>query len=93
MERFYNLYNHLVARYILMISIAKCLIDSNVASRLNKGTSAGLKIYREYVRKCNVKYKEYYVLKCDISKFFYNIDHDILKEKLVLNRKTRIYKI
>ena len=74
--------NHLVARYILMPSIAKCLIDSNVASRLNKGTSAGLKIYREYVRKCNVKYKEYYVLKCDISKFFYNIDHDILKEKL-----------
>lgn len=41
MERFYNLYNHLVARYILMLSIAKCLIDSNVASRLNKGTSAG----------------------------------------------------
>ena len=41
--------NHLVARYILMPSIAKCLIDSNVASRLNKGTSAGLKIYKEYI--------------------------------------------
>lgn len=78
--------NHLVARYILMPSIAKCLIDSNVASRLNKGTSAGLKIYREYVRKCNVKYKEYLKICLELIKKF------LEKEKLVLNRKTRIYK-
>lgn len=62
--------NHLVARYILMPSIAKCLIDSNVASRLNKGTSAGLKIYREYVRKCNVKYKEYLKICLELIKNF-----------------------
>lgn len=78
--------NHLVARYILIPSIAKCLIDSNVASRLNKGTSAGLKIYREYVRKCNLKYKEYLKICLELIKKF------LEKEKLVLNRKTRIYK-
>ncbi len=31
---------------------------------------------------CKVKYKTYYILKCDISKFFASINHDILKEKL-----------
>lgn len=33
-------------------------------------------------RICKVKYKTYYILKCDISKFFASIDHDILKKKL-----------
>ena len=46
------------------------------------GTRAGLSYAKEYNRICKVKYKEYYILKCDISGFFANIDHDILKEKL-----------
>lgn len=46
------------------------------------GTRAGLAYAKEYNRICKVKYKEYYILKCDISGFFANIDHDILKEKL-----------
>lgn len=74
--------NHLVARYILLPSVEKGLIDSNVASRLNKGTSYGIKIFKDFKRKCDIKYKRYYILKCDISKFFYSIDQDILKEKL-----------
>ena len=74
--------NHLVSRYILMPSLISCLVDANVASRVDKGTGKGLEIYQKYKRTCDVKYKNYYILKCDISKFFYNIDHDILKEKL-----------
>ena len=35
-----------------------------------------------YRNKCNIKYNHYYVLKCDIKKFFASINHDILKEKL-----------
>ncbi len=33
-------------------------------------------------RICKLKYGTYYILKCDISKFFASIDHDILKSKL-----------
>ena len=30
----------------------------------------------------NKKYGKFYILKLDISKYFYNIDHDILKSML-----------
>jgi hypothetical protein len=62
--------NHLVARYILYPAILPCLLDVNVASRKNLGTSAGLRLVKEYRRICKIKYGTYYVLKCDISKFF-----------------------
>ncbi len=74
--------NHLVARYILMPTISKCLIDANVASRPQKGTSAGLKYYYNFRRCCDIKYGKYYILKCDIKKFFQSINHDLLKRKL-----------
>ena len=74
--------NHLVARNILYPAILPCLLDVNVASRKNLGTSAGLKYATEYRRICKVKYGTYYILKCDVSKFFNNIDHDILKCKI-----------
>lgn len=73
--------NHLVARYILYPAILPCLLDVNVASRKGLGTAAGLKIAQEFNRKCKVKYGSYYILKCDISKFFSSINHEILKEK------------
>lgn len=58
------------------------LIDQNVASRSNMGTKKGLELYQKFRKTCNVKYNEYYILKCDISKFFASINHDILKNKL-----------
>lgn len=74
--------NHLVARYILYPALLPCLIDTNVASRKNMGTKAGIEYEQKFIRKCNIRFKKYYILKCDISKFFASIDHDILKEKL-----------
>ena len=74
--------NHLVARYILYPVLLPCLLDINVASRKNMGTEKGLYYYREFFRKSKIKYKNFYVLKCDISKFFASIDHNILKQKL-----------
>ena len=53
------------------------------------GTKAGLEYVKEYLRKCKVKYGKYYILKCDISKFFASIDHDILKEKLLRKIKDK----
>ena len=46
------------------------------------GTSKGLKLASNFHRICKIKYKKYYILKADVSKFFASIDHDILKEKL-----------
>ena len=77
-----KLVNHLVARYILYPSILPCLIDENVASRKNMGTNKGIKLANKYRKICNIKYKRYYILKCDISKFFASIDNYKLKEKL-----------
>ncbi len=90
--------NHLVSRYILYPAILPCLIDTNVASRKGLGTSAGLRIANEYRRQCKVKYGTYYILKCDVSKFFFSIDHDILKAKIEKRIKDKealeiIYKI
>lgn len=74
--------NHLVARYILYPALIPCLLDVNVASRKNMGTSKGIELQQNFKRKLDINYKNYYILKCDISKFFSNINHDILKEKL-----------
>ena len=74
--------NHLVARFILYPAILPCLLDVNVASRKNMGTHRGVELALKFHNKCKIKYGTYYILKCDVSKFFSNIDHDILKEKL-----------
>ncbi len=74
--------NHLVARYILYPVILPCLLDVNVASRKGLGTSEGIRLVNKFHTLCKIKYQKYYILKCDISKFFASIDHDILKNKL-----------
>lgn len=74
--------NHLVSRYILHPAILPCLIDANVASRTGMGTNKGLSLFYKFQNTCNIKYGSYYILKCDISKFFASINHDIIKEKL-----------
>lgn len=81
--------NHLVARYILYPAILPCLLDVNVASRKNMGTSKGLELATIYHKECKRKYGKYYILKCDISKFFASIDHDILKQKILRRIKDK----
>ena len=69
------------------LAILPCLLDVNVASRKGLGTSEGIRLAMNFHRICKVKYKTYYILKCDISKFFASIDHDILKKKLEFHFK------
>ena len=88
MNMYDKIINHLVSEYILLPTIVLCLIDSNVASRKDKGTSYGIKLYYKYRQIYDTKYgkNNYYLLKLDIKKFFENINHEILKKIL----RTRI---
>ena len=74
--------NHLIARQILYPAILPVLLDFNVASRKDMGMRKGLELYQKCRHYFSNKYKHYYILKCDISKFFASIDHELLKKKL-----------
>ena len=81
--------NHLVSRYILYPALIPCLIPENVASIKGKGTKAGLAYREKFERKSKIKYGTYYILKCDISKFFASIDKNILKQKVAKRIKDK----
>lgn len=72
--------NHLVAKYFLVDVFDKTFINNNCATRKGKGSHYGLKLF-----KSKNKYDKFYILKFDISKYFYNIDHEITKQ-LISNR-------
>lgn len=74
--------NHLLSHYVLIPSLDKKLIDMNVATRKNRGTKMGMYYFKKYVNRLKENHDKIYVLKCDISKYFYNIDHEILLDKL-----------
>ncbi len=77
-----KLINHLVSFYILKPSLESCLIDTNVATGENKDSGYAIHLLKKYLHKMNQKYKHFYILKFDASKYFYRIDHDVLKELL-----------
>ena len=53
-------------------------IYTNCACIENKGTLFSVNITQKYMRKMKRLNNDYYVLKCDVKKYFYNIDKDIL---------------
>lgn len=75
---FDKIVNQMISYYILLPSM-NCLIDSNIATRKGKGSGYGYKLFDRYINSIN---GDVYVLRIDISKYFYNIDHDILFSKL-----------
>ena len=72
---FDKIYNHLVSNLILS-KLDKYLINSNTASRVNKGINYSRYLLLKYLIK--VKENDFYILKFDIKKYFFNIDHVIL---------------
>lgn len=74
--------NHFISKYYLLPYLDNKLIDANVATRVNKGTSYANKLMVKYINNLRMidKNKDIYVLKIDISKYFYNINHNVLIE-------------
>lgn len=74
-----KLINHVVADKILLPALDNCLIDMNIATRIGRGTHYGIRKIKQSLRELS---GEIYALKFDISKYFYNIDHEVLYDLL-----------
>lgn len=63
--------------------LSKTFIYDNYASQKGKGTHFGLDRLKSFMQRY---YRQFgadgWVLKCDISKYFYRINHDVLKSQL-----------
>lgn len=84
--------NHYIARFILEVKLTKYLSNCNVATRKNMGLDYGIKLLKKNIEK-NKKYGDFYFLKIDISKYFYSIDHNILKNLLIDKLTNEEYKL
>lgn len=76
--------NHFVTNFYLLPYLENKLIDSNVATRKNKGSRYANELIEKFINTIRIKEpsKDIYALKMDIKKYFYNIDHNILINKL-----------
>ncbi len=77
-----RLLHHAIYR-ILYLHFDKKFISDSFSCRLNKGTHKAINRFHDFSRKVSKNNtKTCSVLKCDIKKFFANIDHNILKKIL-----------
>ena len=51
------------------------------------GTHYGLKLFKQYYNNMKINHNKFYVLKFDIKKYFYSLDHNIIKE--LIRRKIK----
>jgi len=77
-----RLLHHAIYRILYPVFDKKFIYDS-YSCRTNKGTHKAMDRFRDFHRKVSKNdTRTCYVLKCDIRKFFANIDHNILKKIL-----------
>lgn len=72
---------HSVCDNVLLPSFKTEFIQTNYAGQIGKGTHYGLDCLKAqmYLAYCKYGY-DCWIIKADISKYFYNINHDILKD-------------
>jgi len=72
--------NHFVANEYLIPILDQTLIDTNVATRKNMGAKAAHKMMRRYIAQMQELRPgvPIFVMKIDVSKYFYTIDHGVL---------------
>lgn len=72
---------HSLCDNVLIPILEKEFIKTNYAGQIEKGTLYGLDCLKAQMYLAYQKYGyDCWIVKADISKFFYNIDHDILKD-------------
>lgn len=74
---------HSLCDNVLEPVLSKTFIYDNYASQKGKGTHFGLDRLKLFMQKYHRKHgADGWVLKCDIRKYFYRINHDVLKTQL-----------
>lgn len=72
---------HCLCDNLLHIKLSNEFIRTNYAGQIGKGTHFGMDCLKEQMLDYyNQHGIDGWILKCDITKFFYQIDHDILKD-------------
>ena len=72
---------HSLCDNILLPAFQTEFIQTNVAGQINKGTLYGLECLRAHLLLAYVKYGyDCWIVKADVTKYFYRINHDILKD-------------
>lgn len=72
---------HSICDNVLLPTLKSEFIQTNYAGQIGKGTHYGLKCLKAQMYLAYIKYGyDCWIVKADISKYFYNIDHDILKD-------------
>jgi hypothetical protein len=72
---------HCLCDYVLLPKMKDIFIEDNYAGQIGKGTLYGLERLSEKLKNFYGRFgTSGYILKCDITKFFYSINHDVLKE-------------
>ena len=72
---------HCLCDEILHPRLANEFIRTNYAGQVGKGTLFGMECLKEHMMSFyEVHGLEGWILKCDITKFFYQIDHEVLKD-------------
>lgn len=72
---------HCFCDNVLLPRLEKVFIEDNYAGRIGKGTLYGMDRLKMHMTSHYEKYGiDGWILKCDATKFFYNIEHEILKD-------------
>lgn len=72
---------HCLCDYVLLPEMKEHFIRDNYAGQIGKGTLFGLDRLSENLKSFyEIHGCDGYILKCDITKFFYSIDHDVMKK-------------
>lgn len=72
---------HSLCDNVILPRLSKVFIHDNCAGQKGKGTLFGLDRLKDHMQSFYRRYKtDGYILKCDISKFFYNISHEQMKD-------------
>lgn len=74
---------HCLCDYVLLPKMRDEFITDNYAGQIGKGTLFGLDRLSDSLLEFYTKHgNNGYILKCDITKFFYSINHDLMKKSI-----------